>query len=60
MDASLISHMIYSLDVKDRETNLNHIKDALPKNFIMEYDDISDDLFFNNPILRCFDDLQKK
>jgi hypothetical protein len=56
-DASLISHMIDSFDEKDRESKIEMIKQALPEHFIMEYDDISDDLFFNNPIVRCFDDI---
>ena len=57
LDASLISHMIDSFDIKDKESKVELIKKALPAHFIMNYDDISDDLFFNNPIVRCFDDI---
>lgn len=32
----------------------------MPADFIRTDNDVADDLFFNNPIIRCFDDLKRK
>ena len=45
------------MNVEDREAQLMAIKDFFPFDFICESDGIFDDLFFNNPIMRCFDNV---
>jgi hypothetical protein len=52
--------LIEGFEPEKRDGHTEMIKEALPDKFIQEDEDISDDLFYNNPIFRCFDELKKK
>jgi len=55
-----LTSLIEAFDPEERQKYTDYIKEALPEKFIQEDEDISDDLFYNNPIFRCFDNLKKK
>ena len=56
----MLNSLIEAFHPEKRLVNTDLIKEALPDKFIQEDEDISDDLFYNNPIFRCFDGLKKK
>ena len=48
------------MDKSKYQEHLKSLQDSLPADFIRTDNDVADDLFFNNPITRCFDDLKRK
>jgi hypothetical protein len=56
----LIGNLIESVDEFLREKYIEDLTSSLDSDFIQTPSSVCDDLFYNNPIQRCFDDLKMR